>query len=92
MRPVFPAQVNCNIARSGDALRDIQWLLSRPIVPALGERQCVNILNSWLVAALVALVCLLGVTAYAEVKNDLRPIACPQGDKGDRKPAATCVP
>jgi len=51
-----------------------------------------HILNSWLVAALVALVCLLGVTAYAEVKNDLRPIACRQGDKGDRKLAATCAP
>ncbi|MDX8500116.1 hypothetical protein RFM99_17040 [Mesorhizobium sp. VK4C] len=28
-------------------------------------------LNGWLVAALVALVCLLGITAYAEVKKDL---------------------
>ncbi|MDG4882156.1 hypothetical protein [Mesorhizobium sp. WSM4884] len=30
-----------------------------------------HMLNAWLVAALVALVCLLGITAYAEVKNDL---------------------
>lgn len=51
-----------------------------------------HILNSWLVAALVALVCLLGVTAYAEVKNDLPHTTCLQGDKGDRKPAATCAP
>lgn len=50
-----------------------------------------HILNSWLVAALVALACLLGVTAYAEVKNDLPPTTCLQGDKGDRKPAAACT-
>ena len=48
-----------------------------------------HILNSWLVAALVALVCLLGVTAYAEVKNDLPHTPCLQAEKGDRKPAAT---
>ncbi|RWA70404.1 MAG: hypothetical protein EOQ30_00060 [Mesorhizobium sp.] len=30
-----------------------------------------HMLNGWLVAALVALVCLLGITAYAEVKKDL---------------------
>ncbi|WP_202358276.1 hypothetical protein [Mesorhizobium sp. 113-3-3] len=48
-----------------------------------------HILNSWLVAALVALACLLGVTAYAEVKNDLPHTTCLQAEKGDRKPAAT---
>ena len=35
-----------------------------------------QILNSWLVAALIALVCLLGVTAYAAVKDDLPRTAC----------------
>ncbi len=51
-----------------------------------------HILNSWLVAALVGVVCLLGVTAYAEVKNDLPNTSCLHGDKGARKPAATCAP
>ncbi|WP_095201825.1 hypothetical protein [Mesorhizobium carmichaelinearum] len=50
-----------------------------------------HMLNSWLVAALVALVCLLGVTAYAEVKNDVPHTTCLQGGKGDRKPATTCT-
>jgi hypothetical protein len=48
-------------------------------------------LNSWLVAALVALVCLLGVTAYAAVKEDLPRTSCLHGDKGGRQPAATCA-
>ncbi|TPK91349.1 hypothetical protein [Mesorhizobium sp. B2-4-17] len=50
-----------------------------------------HILNGWLVAALVALVCLLGVTAYAEVKDDLPRTACLQGDKGVGVPAAACA-
>jgi hypothetical protein len=33
-------------------------------------------LNSWLVAALVALVCLLGTTAYIEIKKELPRVAC----------------
>ena len=56
-----------------------------------GETMRQHILNSWLVAALVALACLLGVTAYAEVKNDLPHTTCLQDGKGDRKPAATCM-
>ena len=34
-----------------------------------------HLLNGWLVAALVATTCLLGVTAYAEVKEDISRIA-----------------
>jgi hypothetical protein len=33
-------------------------------------------LNGWLVVALVALVCLLGITAYMEVSKDLPRVAC----------------
>ncbi|RWL96837.1 hypothetical protein [Mesorhizobium sp.] len=39
-------------------------------------------LNGWLVAALVALTCLLGITAYAEVKTDL-PRTASLGGSGD---------
>lgn len=35
-----------------------------------------HMLNSWLVAALLALVCLLGITAYFEVRKDLPRVAC----------------
>ncbi|MBZ9661290.1 hypothetical protein LB523_19790 [Mesorhizobium sp. ESP-6-4] len=35
-----------------------------------------RMLNGWLVAALVALVCLLGVTAYMEVSKGLPHVAC----------------
>ncbi|TPI34908.1 hypothetical protein FJW07_24490 [Mesorhizobium sp. B3-1-9] len=35
-----------------------------------------HMLNGWLVAALIALVCLLGVTAYMEVRKDLPRVAC----------------
>jgi hypothetical protein len=35
-----------------------------------------HMLNGWLVAALVATTCLLGVTAYAEVKEDMSRITC----------------
>ncbi|MDX8468629.1 hypothetical protein RFM26_23265 [Mesorhizobium sp. VK23B] len=34
-----------------------------------------RMLNGWLVAALVALTCLLGITAYMEVKKDLPRVA-----------------
>ncbi|WP_232375845.1 hypothetical protein [Mesorhizobium comanense] len=47
-------------------------------------------LTGWLVAALVALVCLLGVTAYAEVKQDLPRTACLHVNTDIRKPAASC--
>jgi len=33
-------------------------------------------LNGWLVAALVALVCLLGTTAYTEIRKELPRVAC----------------
>ncbi len=46
-------------------------------------------LNVWLVAALVALVCLLGATAYSEVRQDLPRTACLHGNVGVRNPAAT---
>ncbi len=51
-----------------------------------------HMLNGWLVAALIALVCLLGVTAYAAVKDDLPRTACLHINKSVRKPAATCAP
>lgn len=35
-----------------------------------------HMLNGWLVAALIALVCLLGITAYMEVSKDLPRVAC----------------
>ncbi len=35
-----------------------------------------HMLNGWLVAALLALVCLLGITAYVEVRKDLPRVAC----------------
>jgi len=49
-----------------------------------------HMLNGWLVAALVALVCLLGITAYVEVRNDLPHIACVHGDGGVKAPVARC--
>jgi hypothetical protein len=33
-------------------------------------------LNGWLVAALVALVCLLGTTAYTEIRKELPTAGC----------------
>ena len=45
-----------------------------------------HMLNGWLVAALIALVCLLGVTAYMEVSKELPRVACMRGPKVlDRK-------
>ncbi|WP_434723686.1 hypothetical protein [Mesorhizobium sp. RIZ17] len=35
-----------------------------------------HMLNGWLVAALLALVCLLCITAYMEVRKDLPRVAC----------------
>ncbi|RUU50607.1 hypothetical protein EOD04_28360 [Mesorhizobium sp. M2C.T.Ca.TU.009.01.2.1] len=35
-----------------------------------------HMLNGWLVVALVALVCLLGITAYMEVRRDFPRVAC----------------
>lgn len=35
-----------------------------------------HMLNGWLMAALVALVCLLGLTAYAEVRTELPDAGC----------------
>ncbi|WP_292559866.1 hypothetical protein [Mesorhizobium sp.] len=40
-----------------------------------------HLLNGWLVAALVATTCLLGVTAYAEVKEDISRGACAHGEQ-----------
>ncbi|MDG4896388.1 hypothetical protein P9272_22730 [Mesorhizobium sp. WSM4976] len=46
-----------------------------------------HILNGWLVTALIALVCLLGITAYTEVRKDLPRVACSRGLKAaDRRP------
>jgi hypothetical protein len=47
-----------------------------------------QLLNGWLVAALIALVCLLGITAYTEVSKDLPRIACMRGPKAIDKKAA----
>lgn len=35
-----------------------------------------HILNGWLVAALVAVICLLGTTAYTEIRKELPSVAC----------------
>ncbi|TIU32418.1 MAG: hypothetical protein E5W38_12760 [Mesorhizobium sp.] len=47
-------------------------------------------LNGWLVAALVALVCLLGITAYAEVKMDLPRTASLGGNRDMEGQGAIC--
>ncbi|TPI47901.1 hypothetical protein FJW05_07450 [Mesorhizobium sp. B2-9-1] len=47
-----------------------------------------HMLNGWLVAALIALVCLLGITAYMEVSKDLPRVACMRGPKAIDKKAA----
>jgi len=47
-------------------------------------------LNGWLVAALVALVCLLGATAYAEVRTELPDAGCAFVNKAARGPGANC--
>lgn len=50
-----------------------------------------HMMNGWLVAALVALVCLLGATAYGAVKQDLPRTSCLHGNAGVRERAATCT-
>ncbi|RWL80062.1 MAG: hypothetical protein EOR67_22690 [Mesorhizobium sp.] len=45
-------------------------------------------LNGWLVAALIALVCLLGVTAYVAISKDLPRVACVRDRKAIDKKAA----
>lgn len=47
-----------------------------------------HILNGWLVAALIALACLLGITAYMEVRKDLLRVACTRGLKAADKKLA----
>ncbi|MEI9400982.1 hypothetical protein [Mesorhizobium argentiipisi] len=47
-----------------------------------------HMLNGWLVAALIALVCLLGITAYMEVSKDLPRVACMRGPKAIDKKAS----
>ncbi len=47
-----------------------------------------HMLNGWLVAALVALVCLLGITAYVEVSKDLPRVACVRDLRAADKRAA----
>jgi hypothetical protein len=49
-----------------------------------------HMLNGWLVAALVATTCLLGVTAYAEVKEDISRIACTHEHRALGERAARC--
>ncbi len=49
-----------------------------------------HLLNGWLVAALVATTCLLGVTAYAEVKEDISRVACTRGGKAPGERGARC--
>lgn len=44
-----------------------------------------HMLNGWLVAAIIALVCLLGITAYMEVSNDLPTRRLHAGPEGDRQ-------
>ncbi|TPN50953.1 MULTISPECIES: hypothetical protein [unclassified Mesorhizobium] len=50
-----------------------------------------HMLNGWLAAALLALTCLLGATAYAEVKQAPPRTACLQGNVDVRASATTCA-
>ncbi|ESY76811.1 hypothetical protein X740_26845 [Mesorhizobium sp. LNHC221B00] len=50
-----------------------------------------HMLNGWLAAALLALTCLLGATAYAEVKQAPPRTACLHGNVDVRGPATTCA-
>ncbi|TPI32059.1 hypothetical protein FJW08_09840 [Mesorhizobium sp. B3-2-1] len=50
-----------------------------------------HLLNGWLAAALAALACLLGMTAYAEVKQDLGRTACVHDTAGVKEWTATCT-
>jgi len=49
-----------------------------------------HMLNGWLVAALFALVCLLGTTAYVEVKKDLPKATCLHGERAPPGLALGC--
>lgn len=49
-----------------------------------------HILHGWLVAALVALVCLLGMTAYAEVTKDVSFAACTHDHRASGERVARC--
>ncbi|AZO61608.1 hypothetical protein EOA75_25945 [Mesorhizobium sp. M1A.F.Ca.IN.022.07.1.1] len=50
-----------------------------------------HMLNGWLVAALLALTCLLGITAYAEVKKELPRTAWVHGFGADQSQGAMCA-
>ncbi|TPJ39623.1 hypothetical protein FJ434_21190 [Mesorhizobium sp. B2-5-13] len=50
-----------------------------------------HLLNGWLAAALAALACLLGITAYAEVKQDLGHTACLRDTAGVKERTAMCT-
>ena len=60
-------------------------------VGAGGKTMRQHMLNGWLVAALIALVCLLGITAYMEVRKDLPRTACLHGIGGMEKSGAACA-
>ncbi|UCI21530.1 hypothetical protein FJ970_11465 [Mesorhizobium sp. B2-1-8] len=47
--------------------------------------------NGWLAAALAALACLLAITAYAEVKQDLGRTACVHDTTGVKERTAACT-
>ncbi|TGQ71462.1 MAG: hypothetical protein E5V49_03525 [Mesorhizobium sp.] len=53
-----------------------------------------HMLNGWLVAALFALVCLLGITAYVEIQNDLPRSTCLHGNLAAKegRAATTVIP
>ncbi len=53
-----------------------------------GKTMRQHMLNGWLVVALVALVCLLGITAYMEVRKDLPRVACMRDLKAVGKKAS----
>lgn len=50
-----------------------------------------HMLNGWLVAALVATTCLLGVTAYAEVKEDISKITCTHDHQAPASEARSAI-
>jgi len=41
-----------------------------------GKTMRQHMLNGWLVAALVAVICLLGTTAYTEIRKELPSVVC----------------
>ena len=51
-----------------------------------------HMLNGWLVAALVAVICLLGTTAYTEIRKELPSVACKHDRTvGDQRTARRAV-